>query len=623
MGIIDFLAKRKKVFFFFCDTALIAFSVWLAFMVRFEAQIPGQYFAIIARLVLVSWIFYLPAFLVSQLYSFSWSYVSANELIALFKAAAAALLSQAAVFYLFRNFQFFSGFPRSTILVTCFFIFVLCGGLRFAKRLYLYLFKPKFSEGKSRILIVGAGDTGEQLLRSIFNSTTSRYHVMGFVDNNELRQGNIIHDIKVLGKLCDIPKIVSNYGIEEIIITLSSGSKFIKEAVRLGKKAGIKKIKIVPPLFEIIDGRISLADVRRVEVEDLLERDPVSLDTGAIQKFISGKTVLVTGAAGSIGSELCRQIAKFGPASLAILDHDETGIFNISKEIKNSYPDLTYFSIIADIRDRPKISRVFEEIKPQIIFHAAAYKHVPLMEFASDEAVKNNVFGTQAVAEAALNHHAEKFIMISTDKAVNPVSVMGVTKRICEMICQVLNEEKSTKFISVRFGNVLNSRGSVIPIFREQIKKRGPVEVTDPQMRRYFMLTSEACLLVMQAGAMGRGGEVFVLDMGKPVKILDLAREMIRLSGFEPDKDIPIVYVGARPGEKICEEILTVAEEGTIATYSQKIFIAKSGNIEKPKLTAGLKRLDEISRLRNSEEINRALEDMVPAYSRRKIPLTK
>ena len=330
-------------------------------------------------------------------------------------------------------------------------------------------------------------------------------------------------------------------------------------------------------------------------------------------KFIQNKKILVTGAAGSIGSELCRQIVEFNPSFLLVLDQDETGIFNISQELKEKFPKLSFVSLVADIRDETKIKQIFEEFSPNIVFHAAAYKHVPLMEEQPDEAVKNNIFGTKVVAENALNNKAEKFIFISTDKAVNPNSVMGATKRAGEMICQTLNQKNSTKFISVRFGNVLASRGSVIPIFLEQIKKGGPLTITHPDMRRYFMVTSEACLLVMQAGTMGQGGEVFVLDMGNAIKILDLAKELIRLSGLEPDKDIPIVYTEPRPGEKLFEEILT-AEEGTIATQNQKIFIAKLSNVNNNELNQELEKLEGAAQDGDNGEIIKILKELVPNY---------
>ena len=613
MKIVGFLAKNKKGLFFVADAILIAVSVWLAFMIRFEADVPGRYFEVIARLVLVGWAFYLPALAAHRLYSFSWSYVGAGELIALARAVGFGFLLQTAVLYLFRDFAFFSGFPRSTIFIAAFFIFLFCGGIRFAKRIYFYFFRRRNGEGVVRVLIAGAGDAGEQLLRSIQNSAADRYFAAGFVDNNDSRQGSIIHGAKVLGKIAQIPEIVSRRKIDELIIALPPGSRFVREAVRLAKDAGLKKIRIVPPLADIIDGKFSLANVRRVEVEDLLERDKVSLDMEAIGEFVAGKKILITGAAGSIGSELCRQTAKFKPAELAILDQDETGIFNIGNELKKHFGDLPIKEFVADIQNARRMKEIFSETGPQIIFHAAAYKHVPLMEENAGEAVRNNVFGTKNLADAAVAAGAQNFIFISTDKAINPTSVMGATKRIGEMICQAANGTGKTKFVSVRFGNVLGSRGSVIPIFREQIRRGGPVEVTHPEMKRYFMLTSEACLLVMQAGALGKGGEVFVLDMGKPVKIVDLAKEMIKLSGFEPDIDMPIVYIGVRPGEKLFEELMA-GDEVVGATQSEKIFIAKLAPADGRVLAEKLEGLENDARMPEKQSLISKLRSLVPEF---------
>ncbi len=465
-----------------------------------------------------------------------------------------------------------------------------------------------------RVLIAGAGDAGEQLLRSIQSSGADRYFAAGFVDNNDSRRGSIIHGVKVLGKIAQIPEIILRHNIDELIIALPPGSKSVREAVRLAKTAGLKKIRIVPPLADIIDGKFSLANVRRVEVEDLLERDKVSLDMDAIGKFIAGKKVLITGAAGSIGSELCRQIAKFGPAEAALLDQDETGIFNIGNELKKHFADLPVKEFVADIQNASRMKEIFSEIGPQIVFHAAAYKHVPLMEQNAGEAVRNNVFGTKNLADAAISAGAQNFIFISTDKAINPTSVMGATKRIGEMICQAANGAGKTKFVSVRFGNVLGSRGSVIPIFREQIRRGGPVEVTHPEMKRYFMLTSEACLLVMQAGALGKGGEVFVLDMGKPVKIVDLAKEMIKLSGFKPDIDMPIVYIGIRPGEKLFEELMA-GNEAVGATQSEKIFIAKLAAADERSLAERLESLKNVARMPEKQsQVVGKLQSLVPEF---------
>jgi len=588
------LNRRRFLFFLFWDIVLIGLSVWLAFLLRFDGNIPFRYFenGTILVFILLALVVTLLSFYFSRLYSFTWSYVSATELISLFKAILLSFLAVSIVFLIFRDFEVFEGFPRSVLFVSYFLMFIFAGATRFAKRVYLELFREK-KEGRENTLIVGAGEAGEQILRSINLSKESHYSPIGFVDDNSGKQGVLIHGSKVLGKINDIPRIIEEKRVETMIIALpSAGSGTIKKAVELGRKAKLRKIKVVPPIHEVIEGGVSIRDLREIQTEDLLGRDPVSLDTKAIENFIKDKKVLITGAAGSIGSELSRQVSKFKPSLLLLLDQDETGIFNISKEIKSKFPGLKIDSLIRDIRDKEEIEKVFDRFKPNVVFHAAAYKHVPLMEKNPTEAIKNNVFGTKNVAEAAVTNNTEKFIFISTDKAVNPSSVMGASKRVGEMICQNLNQKNGTKFISVRFGNVLDSRGSVIPIFKEQIKRGGPVEVTHPKMKRYFMMIPEAVLLVMQAAEMGEGGEVFVLDMGKPVKILDLAREMIKLSGFEPDREIPIVFTQPRKGEKLFEELLT-AEEGTEATKNQRIFRARLTSVSGDQLNDILNKLKE------------------------------
>lgn len=467
---------------------------------------------------------------------------------------------------------------------------------------------------RDKTLIAGAGDAGEQILRNMLSSSSNPYLPVGFVDDSLIKQGVKIHGIKVLGKLADIPYLVNEYGVKQLIVAIPSANhKTIRETVQLGRKAGLWKIKIAPQLNEVIRGEVSLKSLKDVDVEDLLGRESIQLDRGELKSFIKDKIVLVTGAAGSIGSELSLQCAKLEPSILLLLDQDETGIFNISKSLMAKFPGLKIQSLIADVVDQPRMHEVFGEFKPNIVFHAAAYKHVPLMEVNISEAVKNNILGTESLAMACLKHNVEKFIFISTDKAINPTSVMGATKRIGEMICQALSQQNRTSFISVRFGNVLNSRGSVIPIFKEQISKGGPVEVTHPDMKRYFMLISEACLLVMQSGAMGNGGEVFVLDMGKPIKILDLAREMIRLSGFEPDTDIAIVHTGMRPGEKLFEEMMT-AEEGTVATQNNSIFTAKLSRIESKEFNQSLEILKKAVSVRDMDAVKKVFTKLIPYY---------
>ncbi len=597
------------------DILLISLSVILAFLLRFEGSIPGQYFqGAIQGMIFFSILFLLPLFYFFKLYFFSWSYISTTELISLVKAMALGFLLISSTLFLFRDHPALSGFPRSTLFISYFLIIIFCGGTRFVKRIYLEVLREKKGVEKTRTLIVGAGDAGELVLRSVLADKRNTYYPVGFVDDNKNKMGVMIHGLRVLGKIDDIPDLVRINKIEEIIIALpSAGSAPIRNAVELGRKAGIKKIKIIPTVSDIIDGEAPIMNIREVEVEDLLGRDPVKIDVGNIEKLIKDRVILVTGGAGSIGSELCRQIIIRHPSLLLILDQDETAIFNITQEIKRNNSKNNVLPIIGDVTDKNKIDQIFEEYKPNVVFHAAAYKHVPLMEEHPDEAVKNNIIGTEIVAQAANNFGTERFVFISTDKAVNPTSVMGATKRIGEMVCNLLNKEKKTKFMSVRFGNVLNSRGSVIPTFKDQIKKRRPVEVTHPEMKRYFMMISEAVLLVMQAGSMGDGGEVFVLDMGKPIKIIDLAKDMIRLSGFEPDKDIPIVFTGIRPGEKLFEEIMS-ADEGISVSGHEKIFVANLSSINEKELSDRLNSLKDSSFRGDRFSVLKTLRDIIPTY---------
>lgn len=602
----------RTLFFIAGDIALITVAVFLAFWLRFDGDIPPSYFSgIFQATLLLTLVVILPAFHFSRLYSLSWTYVSTKEVFALLKAVTISFLLLGAAIFILRDTVFFAGFPRSVLLISYVLVFVATGGIRLAKRVYLQSVAGGVGKEGIRVLVVGAGDAGEQLVRSM-SAGHGEYYPMCFVDDNEQKQGEIIHGVKVVGRIVDIPKVVAGNAIEEMIIALpQAGSDLIKKAVEAGRKAGLQNIKVVPSLTDIVHGEVSMGMVREVKVEDLLGRDAIVLDTDAIAKFIAGKAVFITGAAGSIGSEIARQTAAFKPSQLLLFDQDETGIFRIAEELKRIHPNLSLESIVGDIGDAEKVRILFEKFHPNIVFHAAAYKHVPLMELDPAEAVKNNVLGTKIVAENALRSQVEHFVFISTDKAVNPTSVMGATKRIGEMICETLNQKNHTRFCSVRFGNVLDSRGNVVSVFEEQIRRGGPVRVTHPDMQRYFMTTPEACLLVMQAGAMGKGGEVFVLDMGKPVKIVDLAREMIRLSGFEPDKDIPIVFSEPRPGEKLFEEILT-AEEGTIATQNQKIFVAKLSQVKEEQLQHALSELLAVS---DREDITRILKELILTYT--------
>ncbi|MFH1462552.1 MAG: nucleoside-diphosphate sugar epimerase/dehydratase [bacterium] len=606
-------SMARLTFFLFFDVIFISLAVYLAFLLRFEGDIPVKHFSNIEGMIILALIITLTIFYFLRLYSFTWIYVSAQELISLVKAIILSFVFLTATVFIFRDHPIFLGLPRSTIFISYFLIFIFAGGIRFIKRIYLTMIPHKGKRKKERTLIVGVGDAGEQILRSILSSSTTSYLPVGFVDDAIAKQGVLIHGIKVLGKIKDIPQIVKEKKVEGLIIALpSAGSQTIRTAVENGRKADLKKIKIVPPIDEVINGQVSIGILKEVEMEDLLGRSPVVLDQNLIESFLKGKRVLITGAAGSIGSELCRQVIKFEPQCLFLLDQDETGIFNIENELKETFSSVKAF--VADIRDKERIKQIFNSVLPEVVFHAAAYKHVPLMEEHPEEAVKNNILGTEVIADIALECKAERLIFISTDKAVNPSSVMGASKKIGEMICQISNQKNQTKFISVRFGNVLGSRGSVIPVFQDKIKKRETIEITHSEMQRYFMTTPEACLLVMQAGAMGRGGEVFVLDMGDPVKIIDLAKELIQLSGLEPDKDIPIVFSKPRPGEKFFEELLT-AEEGTIATQNQKIFMAKLSHVDENRLQLNLQELREAAKLGDKENILKILKELIPSYN--------
>ncbi len=594
------------------DALIVGLSLYLSFLIRFEGSIPMASLRNLGMLIPIALALKLPIFYLLRLYRMSLAYVSFAELLDVFKAVTLGSIALGAVFFLWASPTMI--LPRSVLMLDYLITLFLIGGLRSAQRIYQGWRGSFFREGR-RVLIVGAGNAGEQIVRAMFQEQRSQYFPVGFVDDDAAKQGIAIHGVRVLGRRKDIPQIVQQQAIEELLIAMPSvSSKVIRETVELGRQAGLKNIKVLPGFHELVTGRVGLTDIREVRLEDLLGREPVHIDIQEIEAYLKDKIVLVTGAAGSIGSELCRQIAKFSPRSMIALDQDESGLFALDNELRERFSHLSWSSVIADIQDTAKIERVFQRYRPQVVFHAAAYKHVPLMEFHPDEAVKNNIFGTIVVAKAATAVPSEKFVLISTDKAVNPSSVMGATKRVAEMILQSMNSQKSTKFISVRFGNVLGSRGSVIPIFEEQIKRGGPVTVTHAEMRRYFMVTSEAVLLVLQAGALGQGGEVFVLDMGDPVRIVDLAREMIRLSGYEPDKDIPIVFTEPRPGEKFFEELLT-AEEGTVASKHERIFVARTNiTIQSQSLHQQLQRLKKLAEQGAREEIIQALQEIVPTY---------
>lgn len=599
----------RTLFFLAGDIALISLAVLLAFFLRFEGQIPALYWEGLLQItVLLALAFALPPLFSFKLYSLSWRHVSTRDILALWRAMTIGFLFLGSLVILLKGLPLFAQFPRSVLVMAYLFSFFFTGIFRLGRRIVMQISLRESTGAKIPVIIAGAGDAAEQLIRGMAGS---RYLPLCLVDDSSAKQGVSIHGVRVAGKLKDIPHIAERFHAQEMIIAIPSApSSVIKHVVELGREANLKAIKVLPSLGEILDGKVSLSQVRDVQVQDLLGRELVSLDTEALSRFLKGKVVLVTGGAGSIGSELCRQVAAFSPSAIILFDQDESGVFMFAYELGTRFPALKVISYVGDITDTEKVRDVFSSVKPQIVFHAAAYKHVSLMEHDPLEAVKTNIFGTKIVSEAALEAGSECFVYISTDKAVNPSSVMGATKRAGEMICQLANHKRQTRFVSVRFGNVLDSRGNVIALFRDQIKRGGPLTITHPDMKRYFMTNPEACLLVMQASAMGKGGEVFVLDMGDLVNIVDLAKEMIRLSGLEPDKDIPIAFTGLRPGEKLFEEMLT-SEEREGATTHAKIFSAKPIPADPALLEKSLRRFSET---RDKKSICETLQSLIPSY---------
>ncbi len=576
-AIVRITPLKRLAFFFLADSLLIAISLYASFWLRFDGAIPGEFsrkIPIYFGLALIIKTTFLAVF---GMYKISWRFFGLSDLQKLFAAVSLASLALAAVLLGFRSRGPFSGFPRAVMLADYMITLGALGLLRISKRAVIEYFSKsgRMRRERTRILIVGAGDAGSAIGRDMLVTKKSKYFPIGYVDDDLSKQGMSVHGIKVLGTRKDIPMLLKTNAVDEVLIAIPSfRSKDIRAVMEIIRNAGgPTKVKILPGILDLVAGNVTLSDIKEVRVEDLLGRAKVEIDFAAIRKFLKEKRVLITGAGGSIGSELARTVLKYEPRAVAFLDIDETELFNLMNRFRESGEEIV--EVIGDIRDKVKMEHVFANFRPEIVLHSAAYKHVPVLESYPEEAVKTNVLGTKILGELALKFNVEKFVYISTDKAVNPTSVMGSTKRVGEEMLRALNGRNGTKFISVRFGNVLGSRGSVIPIFEEQIKRGGPVMVTHPEMKRYFMATSEAVLLVLEAAAIGEGGEAYILDMGEPVRILDLAKEMIRLSGHEPDVDIPIVFSGIRPGEKLFEELLG-AEEGSEPTEHARIFKART-----------------------------------------------
>jgi FlaA1/EpsC-like NDP-sugar epimerase len=586
----------------------------------------GQYTQGLLLLTALGLCVKLPMFYAMGLYRRYWRYASVDDLTTIVLTVSGAAAVIAAIFLIARTLDVITPaeLPRSMPFIDGVLTLLAVGGTRFSVRAVASARRARNKNDQpesKRVLVVGAGDAGAMIVREMQNSARLTLEPVGFVDDDWKKHGMSILGVPVLGSRKDIPKLVADYGIQEVIIAMPTASgKVIREIVALCEVARVPS-RTMPGIYEILSGRVGVSQLRNVDIEDLLRREQVEIDSEEVARMLADAGVLVTGAGGSIGSELCRQIARCGPARLTLLGHGENSLFAMEAELRLKWPTLSLDVIVADIRDEPRLRAVFERTRPQVVFHAAAHKHVPLMESNSEDAITNNIVGTRVLVGLSERYGVERFVLISTDKAVNPANVMGATKRVAEMIVQTAARRAGRPYVSVRFGNVLGSRGSVVPIFRQQIARGGPVTVTHPDVRRYFMTIPEAVQLVLQAAALGtaeKPGAVFVLDMGEPVKIVDLARDLIELSGLEVGRDIDIVFTGLRPGERLYEELF-MAGEDCRRTRHDKIFVACRSDSPDPAIVDGkegmfeaqVAQLIQAAEAGRPEDIRRLLNEIV------------
>jgi len=609
------------------DLAVLAGALWLAFLIRFEGSVP--YGMLKRELFLWPYLTLLQYSALSLLGvpRFSWRYVGLREAVRILMATGVvAILVMAArlitaQWLADRGWSQYLQLPLGVVAIDFFLAFMGVAGVRVIRRIVSEHIAS--NDGvvvhAEPTLLIGAGHGGLLIAKEIARRPSLGILPAGFIDDNPRTHGTLVHGIPVLGPVADVHRIAHERGIKQALITISTApGPVMRNIADVCQKAGLR-VKVVPGLHQIVGGEMKLTRIRDVAIEDLLRREPIVLDDAAVASDLRDAVIMVTGAGGSIGSELCRQVALFGPRRLLLVERAENALFEIHREMRELFPELVLEPLVADIAESARLTQIFRQYRPHVVFHAAAHKHVPMMEWNPAEAIKNNVLGTRTLADIAHAHETRSFVMISTDKAVNPTSVMGASKRAAEIYIQALANRSATRFVTVRFGNVLGSNGSVVPIFKEQIERGGPVTVTHPDMKRYFMTIPEACQLVLQAGAMGKGGEIFILDMGAPVKIVDLARDLIQLSGFS-EQEIPIVFSGIRPGEKLYEE-LSVAEEQAQKTQHPKIFIGRT--TAAPYETAALK----VEELRAAVEegadparVRETLASFVPEFVCRRLP---
>lgn len=586
-----------------CIVGAFLISNWIIYS-KYKLQDVGLYEIltfIIVSIVILS---------LCKCYRNLWRYAGEEELIAIVFACILSIITTYSI-HLLIGIEFSQTFYILNLIITTSLISWARLTYRTGSRV---LIRSRLKEKPSNVLIVGAGSAGDIVIQELKNNPKLLKKPIGIVDDDIKKQCRRMHNVPIIGMVKDIDSIVTKYDIDEIIIAIANISrKDKKNIVEVCKKTKCK-LKTIPGIFEIIDGKVDIKKIRDVQIEDLLGREPVKVNLDEISGYLQNKVVLVTGGGGSIGSELCRQVSSLTPKQLIILDNYENNAYAIQQELVRKYgTSLNLITVIASIREEKRMDDIFKKYKPEVVFHAAAHKHVPLMEKNPSEAVKNNIFGTKNVAVLADKYKVKRFVLISTDKAVNPTNIMGATKRAAEMIIQTMNEKSETEFVAVRFGNVLGSNGSVIPLFKKQIEEGGPITITHPEITRYFMTIPEAVQLVIQAGAMTKGGEIFVLDMGEPVKIVDLAKNLIKLSGFEIDVDIFIEFTGLRPGEKLYEELL-MSEEGLTDTSHEKIFIGKPISINVEKCKMNLEFLKAIVDKERVELIDIIMRELVPTY---------
>jgi FlaA1/EpsC-like NDP-sugar epimerase len=606
----DEMFRAKRVLVFFFDVFLIAASFTASFLLRFDFYIPDVQWDTFLQGLTVVLIAKPILFAASGMYRNIWRYASLQDAYEILKVVTFSSLVSALVL-IFMNGAY--AVPRSIYVLDWFVLFAMVAASRLIWRIYREMkFLPSLRKGK-RTLIIGAGDAGNLLLKEIRKQASSPYNVVGFVDDDPEKRGLRLSGVRVLGGTNRLRALVRLHSVEEVIFAIPSGDGALMRRVIANCERAKARFKTLPGITAIIDGKVSVSQIKSVEIEDLLGREQVVLDQTAIRNYLTDKRVLVTGAAGSIGSEICRQVARFNPTKLVLFDNAETPLFYMEKELAASFPDLRIIPVVGDVKNQDRVESVFEEFNLDVVFHAAAYKHVAMMEYNPVEAVLNNVMGSRIVADAADKYKVQNFVMVSTDKAVNPTNVMGASKRTAEIYVQAKAAMSKTKFTTVRFGNVLGSSGSVIPLFKDQIQHGGPVTVTDKDVVRYFMTIPEASQLVLQAGCIGKGGEIFVLDMGEPVRIVSLAEELIRLSGLVPYKEIDIVFTGLKPGEKLFEELL-LDGEGIRPTTHKKIRVMAPVETDLKSVTAGLDELFALARTSDIAGLLKCMREVVPEF---------